>query len=66
MYYAYHVMLVWLQFITEGTAGLSFCTCCSLLIDEVDELSHKISRNKHTLKLLKCIQTWSSKWAATY
>ena len=61
MYYAYHTTLSWPEFVAEGMAGLSFCTRCALLIDEVDELSHKISENRHNLKLLKRIQMWSSK-----
>ena len=32
-----------------------------LSVDEIDELSHKINENGHILKLLKCIEMWSSK-----
>ena len=60
------MMLVWPEFVAEGTAGLNFCVHCTLLIDEVDELSQKISENRHNLKSLKCIQMRSSKQAATY
>ena len=66
MYYAYHTTLSWPEFVTEGMAGLSFCTHCALSIDEVNELSHKISEKRHNLKLLKCIQMWSGKEAANY
>ena len=55
------MMLLQPEFVAEGTAGLNFCARCTLLIDEVDELSHKIGENRHKLKLLKCIQMWSSK-----
>ena len=44
--HAYHTMLLWPWFVTEGTAGLSFCSHCALSIDEVDELNHKISENR--------------------
>ena len=60
VYYAYHTTLLWLHFVTEGMAGLSFCSCYALLIDEVNELSHKISENRHSSKLLKHIQMRSS------
>ena len=61
MYYTYCTTLSWPEFIAEGMAGLSFCTHCALSIDEVDELSHKISEIIHNLKLLKRLQMWSSK-----
>ena len=59
--HAYHTILLWPWFVTEGTAGQSFFSHCALSIDEVDELNHKISENTHNLKLLKYIQMWSSK-----
>ena len=46
---------------TQGRAGLSFCGCCALSIDEVNKFSHKTSENRHNLKLLKYIQMWGSK-----
>ena len=51
-YYVYHTTLLWLWFVTKGTAGLSFCTRCALLIDEVDKLNHKISE-KTQFKVVK-------------
>ena len=50
--YGYHTALLCPLFVTEGTAGLSFCARCALLMDQVDELSHKISENKQ-LKVIK-------------
>ena len=35
-------MLLWPEFVAEGMAGLSFCACCALSTEEVDELSHKV------------------------
>ena len=61
MYCTYHMIILWPWFITEGMVGLSFYTCCAILIDKVIELIHKISENRHNLKLLKDIQMWSSK-----
>ena len=61
MYYTKHTMLPWPEFIAERTAGLTFCVCCALLIDEVDELSHKLSESRYNLQLLKYIQMWSGK-----
>ena len=61
MYYACHMMLSWPEFIAEETTGLNFCNCYALLIDDVNKLGQKISENTHKLKLLKCIQMWSSK-----
>ena len=58
MYCTYHVMLLWPEFVDEGTAGLNFCTRCALSIDLFDKLSQKISENWDKLK---CIEMWSSK-----
>ena len=60
-YIYHHTMLLWPRFVMEGMAGLIFCTHCALLNDELDELSHKVSENRHNLKLLKCIQMWGMK-----
>ena len=45
-YYSYHTTLLWPQFVNEGMAGLSFCACSTLSIDEVNELSHNINELK--------------------
>ena len=37
-------------FVTEGTAGLSFCAHCDLSIDEVDELSHSKAMKMDTIE----------------
>ena len=44
-------------------SGLNFCAHYAISTEdiEVDKLSHKVSENRHNLKLLKCIQMWSSK-----
>ena len=47
--------------VAEGMAGLSFSAQCAVLIDGIDELSHKISVDRLNLKSLKCLQIWSSK-----
>ena len=64
MYYTYPYDGVVGRFITEGTAGPSFCACCPMSTVEVNEFGHKVSENRHVLKWLKCIQMWSRKQAA--
>ena len=34
MYYAYHTILIWPEFVRKGTAGLHFYAHCALLIDQ--------------------------------
>ena len=58
-YHTYHTTL-WPEFVAKGMVGWNFCTCCALLIHEVDKLSQYISKNTHKLNLLKRIQMWSS------
>ena len=64
-YYTYYKTLLWPWLVTGGTAGLSFCDRCVLLIDEVDELHHKLNKSGLNLVSLKRIQMQSSKQRAT-
>ena len=40
------------ELVAKRMVGLSFCTCCALLIDEVEEFSHKVSGNRQ-FKVIK-------------
>ena len=43
-YYVHHMMLLWPEFVAEGTAGLNFSACCALLTDEVNELGQNLDK----------------------